>query len=105
MSKLGVAALAALFLGGMWLIAAPFAVGYQPAGADWVTATENDMWVGGIVTAISFAGLVVYAADALRELAARGRHARGNELSGKEVRGSEARGNEAPGREPEPLTD
>lgn len=79
MNKLGVTALAVLFLGGLWLVAAPFAVGYQPIGADWVTATVNDMWVGGLVSGISFIGLVVYAADALRELASRGRHARGHE--------------------------
>ncbi|MQA94011.1 MAG: hypothetical protein GEV11_04960 [Streptosporangiales bacterium] len=79
MSKLGVTALAVLFLGGLWLIAAPFAVGYQPLGGGWVTATRNDLWVGALVSGISFAGLVVYAADALRELAARGRHARGRE--------------------------
>lgn len=30
-AKLGVTALVLLFLGGLWLVAAPFAVGYQPA--------------------------------------------------------------------------
>ncbi|RVX46196.1 hypothetical protein EDD27_9050 [Nonomuraea polychroma] len=74
-AKLGVAALVLLFLGGLWLIAAPFAVGYQPRGAAYVAATVNDLWLGGALAALSFVSLVIYAADALRELARRGAHA------------------------------
>ncbi|GAA4934528.1 hypothetical protein HD597_010148 [Nonomuraea thailandensis] len=74
-AKLGVAALVVLFLAGLWLVAAPFAVGYQPRGAEYAEATINDLWVGGGIAALSFAALVVYAADALRELARRGKHA------------------------------
>ncbi|MGW0807136.1 hypothetical protein [Nonomuraea sp. NPDC002799] len=74
-AKLGVSALILLFAGGLWLIAAPFAVGYQPRGGTYVDATLNDLWLGGALSALSFAALVVYAADALRELARRGKHA------------------------------
>ncbi|MEU8394185.1 hypothetical protein AB0C28_03285 [Nonomuraea sp. NPDC048892] len=73
-AKLGVSALVLLFLGGLWLVAAPFAVGYQPRGATYADATVNDLWLGGGIAAVSFVTLVVYAADALRELASRGRH-------------------------------
>ncbi|MER6948457.1 hypothetical protein ABZ297_14175 [Nonomuraea sp. NPDC005983] len=73
-AKLGVSALVLLFLGGLWLVAAPFAVGYQPRGAAYADATVNDLWVGGGLAAVSFAALVAYAADALRELAGRGKH-------------------------------
>ncbi|MEU8355815.1 hypothetical protein AB0C27_07350 [Nonomuraea sp. NPDC048882] len=72
-AKLGVSALVLLFLGGLWLVAAPFAVGYQPRGATYADATVNDLWLGGGIAAVSFVTLVVYAADALRELASRGR--------------------------------
>ncbi|GAA2858362.1 hypothetical protein [Nonomuraea rubra] len=74
-AKLGVAALIVLFLAGLWLVAAPFAVGYQPRGAEYLDATVNDLWLGGGIAALSFVALVVYAADALRDLARRGKHA------------------------------
>jgi hypothetical protein len=73
-SKLGVSALVLLFLAGLWLVAAPFAVGYQPRGAAFADATVNDLWVGGGLAGVSFVALVVYAADALRDLTGRGKH-------------------------------
>ena len=73
-AKLGVSALVVLFLAGLWLIAAPFTVGYQPRGAAYADATVNDLWVGGALAGVSFVALVSYAADALRELAGRGKH-------------------------------
>ncbi|MFI9593637.1 hypothetical protein [Nonomuraea sp. NPDC052265] len=74
-AKLGISALVLLFLTGLWLVAAPFAVGYQPRGASYANATVNDLWVGGGLAAVSFVALVIYAADSLRELARRGKHA------------------------------
>ncbi|MFI7424972.1 hypothetical protein [Nonomuraea sp. NPDC049684] len=74
-AKLGISALVLLFLTGLWLVAAPFAVGYQPRGAVYADATVNDLWVGGGLAAVSFVALVIYAADSLRELARRGKHA------------------------------
>ncbi|MFG1680657.1 hypothetical protein ACGFNP_10835 [Nonomuraea sp. NPDC049269] len=73
-AKLGVSALVVLFLAGLWLVAAPFAVGYQPRGAAYADATVNDLWVGGALAGVSFVAIVIYAADALRELAGRGKH-------------------------------
>ncbi|MFD1543800.1 hypothetical protein [Nonomuraea guangzhouensis] len=73
-AKLGVSALVVLFLAGLWLIAAPFAVGYQPRGAAYADATVNDLWLGGALAGVSFVAIVVYAADALRELTGRGKH-------------------------------
>jgi hypothetical protein len=77
-SKLGVSALVLLFLAGLWLVAAPFAVGYQPRGAAFADATVNDLWVGGGLAGVSFVALVVYAADALRDLTGRGKHVAGS---------------------------
>lgn len=74
-TRLGVCALALLFLAGLWLVASPFVVGYQPLGAPYTAATVNNLWVGGGLAGLSFVTLVLYAADALRELTARGKHA------------------------------
>lgn len=54
----GMVASLAVFLAGGWLILAPFALGYQPYGADWVSQTTNDFVVGicvAVVALISFA--------------------------------------------------
>ncbi len=53
----GLAGLAA----GLWLLVAPFALGYQPQDADWVTATKVDVFTG---LAVAVVGLVVVAAFA-----------------------------------------
>ncbi len=54
----GMVASLILFLAGGWLILAPFALGYQPYGADWVSQTTNDFVVGisvAVVALVSFA--------------------------------------------------
>ncbi|MEV0597291.1 hypothetical protein [Nonomuraea cavernae] len=73
-AKVGVTALFLLFLAGLWLVVAPFAVGYQPRGAAYADATVNDLWMGGLLAGGSFVVLVAYAADALREITGRGKH-------------------------------
>ncbi|MFC5821090.1 hypothetical protein [Nonomuraea harbinensis] len=70
-AKLGVTALALLFLAGLWLVAAPFVVGYQPRGTALTAATVNDLWIGGALAGGSFLGLAWYAADLLHELTTR----------------------------------
>jgi hypothetical protein len=56
-------------LGGVWLFLAPFIVGYQEVGEDWIDATRNDLWVGGILMAVSALTLFLFAAFALRDAA------------------------------------
>ncbi|MEV0149310.1 MULTISPECIES: hypothetical protein [unclassified Nonomuraea] len=73
-AKAGVVALVLLFLAGLWLVAAPFVVGYQPRGAGFSDATVNDLWVGGLLAGLSFATLVGYTGAALRAVARRGGH-------------------------------
>ena len=54
----GIVASVAIFLAGAWLVLAPFALGYQPYGADWMSQTTNDFVVGicvAVVALISFA--------------------------------------------------
>ena len=59
-------------LAGAWLILAPFALGYQPAGADWIDATRVDFWTGIAVLAISLVGAVAYILALRKELKRRG---------------------------------
>ena len=54
----GMAASLIIFLAGGWLILAPFALGYQPYGTDWVSQTTNSFVMGiciAVVALISFA--------------------------------------------------
>ncbi len=57
---------------GAWLILAPFALGYQPYGADWVSQTSNDFWVGIAVVVLSLVGLLLFAASLMGSLRASG---------------------------------
>lgn len=49
-----------LSLIGMWIVIAPTAIGYQDAPAPWVSATYNDVIVGGI---LALGGLAMLAAQ------------------------------------------
>ena len=60
------------FLGGLWLSAAPFVLGYQAAGEGWTNATRNDLWVGTGLAIISVAGFVFHTLSLLKELRANG---------------------------------
>ena len=53
---------------GAWLILAPFALGYQPYGADWASQTSNDFWVGIAVVLLSLVGLALFAASLMGSL-------------------------------------
>lgn len=56
-TRIGVAGVAAVFAAGIWLVAAPFALGYQLAGAGWTGATKTDVITGGLLAVAGFAGL------------------------------------------------
>lgn len=56
-TRLGLVATAVTLLGAAWLVLAPFVVGYQPQGDDWVTATRNDLVVGGALLVVSATAL------------------------------------------------
>jgi hypothetical protein len=54
----GMVASLVIALAGGWLILAPFALGYQPYGADWTSQTVNNFAMGipvAVVALISFA--------------------------------------------------
>jgi peptidoglycan/LPS O-acetylase OafA/YrhL len=71
-TRLGLVATVVTLLGAAWLILAPFVVGYQPQGDDWVMATRNDLVVGGALVAVSGTALfsiLVLSVRALRRAA------------------------------------
>lgn len=65
----GWVASALLALAGVWLLIAPDWVGYQPHGAAWLAATDNDVMVGAVLFGVSILGLFAQVAFGLRDLA------------------------------------
>jgi hypothetical protein len=74
-SRIGLGGVLAVFAAGVWLVAAPFALGYQPAGAGWTGATKSDVITGGLLAVAGFAGLFGLAAGRVAELYADARSA------------------------------
>jgi hypothetical protein len=70
-SRAGMAGLAVVFAVGGWLIAAPFALRFQRAGAPWTGAARMDVLVGGVLAAAGFVGFFVALGGRVRELYAR----------------------------------
>ncbi|HXL95495.1 MAG TPA: hypothetical protein VN969_41755 [Streptosporangiaceae bacterium] len=66
--RAGMASLVIIFLTGAWLIAAPFALRFQPAGAPWTGAARMDVLVGAVLAVAAFAGFFVALAGRVREL-------------------------------------
>ncbi len=67
-SRVALAGLAVIFATGAWLIAAPFVLRYQPAGAPWTGAARLDVAVGAALAVAGFAGFFAALADRVREL-------------------------------------
>jgi hypothetical protein len=70
-NKVVLAGLAAIFAAGAWLIAAPFVLRYQPAGAAWAAASRLDVETGAALVVAGFAGFFTALAGRVRELYAR----------------------------------
>ena len=68
----GMVASLVIFLAGGWLILAPFALGYQPYGAVWVSQTTNDFVVGICVAAVALIGFALFFFSLLGSLRAAG---------------------------------
>ena len=75
MSRAGVAGVIAIFALGVWLVAAPFALRYQPVGAGWAGTTRMDVIIGGTLAAVGFVGTFGVLAGRVRELYADARSA------------------------------
>ena len=61
-----------LFLAGGWLIVAPFALGYQPYGADWASQTTNNVATGIPVAVVALVAFSFFFAGLLGALRAAG---------------------------------
>lgn len=68
----GMAASLIIFLAGGWLILAPFALGYQPYGTDWVSQTTNSFVVGICIAVVALVAFVLFFSSLLRSLRASG---------------------------------
>ncbi|QDP98235.1 hypothetical protein FOE78_22080 [Microlunatus elymi] len=73
--RLGVGVLCLIFLGGLWLMAAPFIVGYQPRSGHWSHGTISSFAVGAGMSALALATGIVFVAGILYELPRVGRSA------------------------------
>lgn len=67
-ARLGLIATFMMLLTAMWLFFAPFILGYQRQGADWVTATRNDVAVGGGLAVVCLVGSGMVLVLNIREL-------------------------------------
>lgn len=68
-ARIGLVTSILAFIGGVWLFMAPFIMRYQEVGEDWITATKNDLWAGGVLIAVSVLTLFLFATLALRDAA------------------------------------
>jgi len=68
----GMAASLLIFLAGGWLILAPFALGYQPYNASWVSQTTNDFVTGIPVAVVALIAFTLFFMSLIRSLAAAG---------------------------------
>src|ERR1700693_2898425 len=68
----GMTASLIIFLAGGWLILAPFALGYQPYGADWVSQTTNSFVIGIFIAVVALVAFVLFFMSLLGSLRATG---------------------------------
>jgi len=68
----GMVASLIIFLAGGWLILAPFALGYQPYGADWVSQTTNSFVMGICVAVVALVAFALFFMLSLGSLRAAG---------------------------------
>lgn len=73
--RLGVGVLVLMFLGGLWLMAAPFVVGYQDRTVKWTTGTINIFVVGAGVALLALTTIILFVAGVLFELSRNSRRA------------------------------
>ena len=68
----GMTASLIIFLAGGWLILAPFALGYQPYGADWVSQTTNSFVMGICIAVVALVAFALFFTSLLGSLRAAG---------------------------------
>src|SRR5437763_16619403 len=68
----GMAASLIILLAGGTLILAPFALGYQPYGADWVRQTTNDFWICIPIVVVALPSFALFLSSLMASLRASG---------------------------------
>lgn len=68
MTRAAMAGLVVVFLAGAWLIAAPFVLRFQHAGAPWTGAARMDVVVGAVLAVAAFAGFFVALGVRVKEM-------------------------------------
>lgn len=72
LDTVGMGLLGLIGLGGLWLVLAPFLVGYQGRGADWTSGTVNDVVLGIALAILALVGLIAVIGGSLRAIIRRG---------------------------------
>jgi hypothetical protein len=67
-SRVGNSVLVVEFLAGLWLVAAPFALRFQPVRAGWSLVTRTDVTIGGVLAVAGFLGLFGALAGRVRQM-------------------------------------
>jgi cytochrome bd-type quinol oxidase subunit 2 len=67
-TRAGLAMIALIFLAGLWLVAAPFAVRYQPPHAAWTGMTRADVGIGSALAVTGLGGMLAVIAGRVREM-------------------------------------
>jgi cytochrome bd-type quinol oxidase subunit 2 len=67
-TRAGLAMIALVFLAGLWLVAAPFAVRYQAPHAAWTGITRADVGIGSALAVTGFGGMLAVIAGRVREM-------------------------------------
>ena len=71
-SVLGLIGAVVALLAAVWLMYAPFLLGYQPEGASWANATLSDFWTGFGLGVVAVIALIVLSLGLIGALRARG---------------------------------
>jgi hypothetical protein len=67
-SRTGSGVLVFIFLAGLWLVVAPFALRFQHPHAGWAGATRTDVITGGMLAVAALAGMFGVLAGRVREM-------------------------------------
>jgi hypothetical protein len=67
-TRIALGGLLAMAAAGAWLVAAPFVLRYQPAGAPWTGPARMDVAVGAALTVAGLAGFGAALAGRVHEL-------------------------------------
>ena len=68
MTRAGLVMIALIFLAGLWLLAAPFALRYQHPHAAWTGLTRADVGIGSALAVTGLGGMLAVIAGRVREM-------------------------------------